>query len=142
MKQFIKLFDDTCADIKYFFEYHQNGIDIHSQYEEVFRSSCHTGRLDIVQWLWTLVQSEGRSPINIHACDEEAFRAICKEGRLDIAQWLWTLGQSEGQTLIDIHANSAYITSEELGEGIFTWSWLKGSLDILRMTMRFGKVIF
>ena len=79
--------------------YCQSDIDIHVDYERVFKNVCYRGHLETAKWLYSLGRTEclNEIPINIHADDDYAFRFACLAGHLDIAIWLYSIGA-------DIHA--------------------------------------
>jgi hypothetical protein len=99
-------------------------IDIHTQNEYAFRSSCSDGHIKVAKWLWNLSVNEGHK-IDIHAQEEDAFRHSCYSGRIEVAKWLWNLSVSEGHK-IDIHAQNEYAFRDSCYEGyieIAKWLW-------------------
>jgi hypothetical protein len=73
-----------------------NKINIHTNNDEVFRSTCSQGHINIAQWLYRLDDKP-----NIHAEDEFAFRFVCYNGHINIAQWLYGLEDKPNIHAID-----------------------------------------
>ena len=91
--------------VKWLWRVGEDGIDIHTRNENVFRLSCLYGHLNVVKWLWEV----GDGKIDIHARNECAFRWSCVSGHLDVVKWLWKVSNgSIDKKVIDnvIHKNS------------------------------------
>jgi hypothetical protein len=85
------------------FLYNHSGIDIHQQYEYVFRETCRKGHLHIARWLY------GLGGVDVHVNCGEPFRRACKHGYVHIAKWLYhAIG---GVTAAHLHSldNEAFL---------------------------------
>lgn len=76
-------------------------IDIHSDWERVFRLACYAGHIDVAKWIIKIGETTyGR--INIHIMEDASLRAAISQGNFDIAIWLIEIGkQSYGEFELD-----------------------------------------
>lgn len=88
------LFEQTCMfnqikTVKYL--YSINGaIDFHFNNEVIFRVSCTSGNLEVIQWLW-FTSLENGNKIDIHVNKDEAFCRACSSGSLELVKFLLSL---------------------------------------------------
>lgn len=92
-------------------------INVHFEYDRVFRMSCRNGHLEVVIWL-----SQTFPNINVHSKNEEAFRLSCEKGFIKIARYL-----VEFYTDINVHERDEYA---------FRHSCLKGHLGVAKWLLQ------
>jgi ankyrin repeat protein len=61
-------------------------INISAENDEVFKSACENGHLNVAQWLY-----QNKPNIDISANYDKAFIFACNEEHLDVAKWLCDL---------------------------------------------------
>lgn len=90
--------------------------------DEYFLEICKKGRLDIVQWLYSL---------NKHYNIYHGFKYSCRYGHRNIAQWIYDLNIMDINTNIELY-NEAFIESCKYGQlGIAQWLYeLKSSINL------------
>src|SRR5690625_4081516 len=95
-------------------------IEKYNNINELFFNCCKSGRLEVAQWLYGLINC-----IDIHVFNDEAFRWSCIAGYYIIAQWLYSLGG------VDIHASNDWA---------FQWSCHNGHLGVAQWLYSLGDV--
>jgi len=66
--------------------YTKHNINIHKNYDQLFRQICNSGNLETAKWLYSL-----DNKINIHANNNEVFRYACERKDIKTAKWLTNL---------------------------------------------------
>lgn len=80
-------------------------FDIHSNFENLFRSSCKEGHLGMAKWLYEYGNNIN-SIIDINARRYDAFLHACYNGHLDVMKWLVSIG-NETDNAINIDFQEA-----------------------------------
>ena len=79
-------------------------IDIHADKEQVFRSICKKGNIEVVKYLIELGENPKHGQINIHIQNEHIFILCCQRGHIDLIKFLIKLSNQSNYGQIDIHA--------------------------------------
>lgn len=78
---------------------HDIMINIHYNYEIIFKTVCENGHFEIAKWLYKTYIRESYKKIDIHvSCEinisednDYIFKNSCKNGHIDVAKWLCSL---------------------------------------------------
>jgi ankyrin repeat protein len=94
-----------------------------ADFDQLFRTACEYGRLDIAKWLLQI-----KPDINISADDDEAFQCACGNGHLDVAKWLLQIKPN-----IDISINN---------DEAFRYACEDGHLDVAKWLLQIKPNIY
>lgn len=96
-------------------------------YKSAFILSCHSGHLQVVQWLYQL-SVDNKIPISISGGYNLIFQYTCGYGHLETAKWLYELSIKTNDK-INIHADS---------ESAFKYSCNGGHLETAKWLYELG----
>lgn len=142
---------------QFFYEKYSKRIDIHKNYNLVFRTACEHGYLDFAKWLYDLDPIKSNFPkknnvfstaciygqlelakwvyswngfIDIHDKDEYIFRMTCNRGHLEVAKWLCELDPNNPINIRAINDFAFRLSITNKNIHIFRWLCEKYEKDI------------